>query len=387
MFFATFMEKASFYEGLNGGNMWEIHALIMLPLCSVLFEGSEFILCWVLFLGGVTVFPWYLTAIGVYFCFFKWLTSNNKRVSGPPYDSITAFKSLMMIMTIVAILAVDFQIFDRKYAKTELYGTSLMDIGVGTFIYSGGLMFGLRHSNSLLNVIIKAIPVWFIGAIRLVSVKFLNYHEHLTEYGVHWNFFFTLGAIPVWAAITNNLRLKSELFGYCVGIAYQCALEFGVMDYLIKDNRETLFSKNKEGIFSCIGYLCLWILAADISKYLNHQDYTKKVFTRLFVNSVIVLFCIYILDIQISRRATNLPFILWCCSVCDVYMWILQYKEIKVPNLLKKINNHQLSLFLIANLLTGAINFMFDTQNMGAVESLTILVNYCLFITVVANSL
>lgn len=119
--------------------------------------------------------------------------------------AISCFRVINSAFTAVAILAVDFPLFPRRFAKTELYGTGAMDFGVGGFIFGTAMVCpevrrkyteGSRFyyfTKSLYSVW----PLVFLGVGRLVIIKSIGYQEHLTEYGVHWNFFFTLIVVKV----------------------------------------------------------------------------------------------------------------------------------------------------------------------------------------------
>merc|ERR1711965_850734 len=81
--------------------------------------------------------------------------------------------------------------FPRRFCKTETFGVSLMDAGAGSFVFGNALVSraGLRGGAWSAR---RGVPLVLLGLGRLVAVKASGCPEHVTEYGRHWNFFFTL---------------------------------------------------------------------------------------------------------------------------------------------------------------------------------------------------
>ena len=175
---------------------------------------------------------------------------------------ITALRGSVMLMTCVCILAVDFPCFPREYGKTETFGTGaretqalgdglghqpvhsnvltsctpcspgLMDLGVGLFVVSSALTsrWARAHGTAsqgasppdmesagsgAIGVLVTIAPL-LLGALRLAVLKLLNYQEHVSEYGTHWNFFLSLACVHGLAAGAHRCLPTSMVMPMCV---------------------------------------------------------------------------------------------------------------------------------------------------------------------------
>ncbi|KAL0946007.1 hypothetical protein HGRIS_012283 [Hohenbuehelia grisea] len=292
---------------------------------------------------------------------------SNTRHKIEPLPALTTYRAHMMLFTILCILAVDFPVFPRVLAKCETFGVSLMDIGVGAFVFSQGTVSAIPLiqdpsyldepiSRKLPEVVRKILPVLFLGLVRVVLVKGTEYPEHVSEYGVHWNFFLTLGLLPVIQIMLHPFiaKVPLSLLGFGVAVAHQGSLFFGLEDFVINAPRLNLVSANKEGIVSLGGYLAIHLLGLstgtlilppspswfrrrqeELSKRSRRrsdpgqkpalsrqpvvQRQNDKTATELFSYAVVwwVLLGIlrfYGVGTDVSRRMANLPYVLWVAA-------------------------------------------------------------------------
>ena len=187
----------------------------------------------------------------------------------------------------MCILGVDFKIFPRENAKTENFGVSAMDLGVGFYIVCHSMRIVRNEEISgknkttitsqlakfptdFLNTLKSSTFLLIIGFCRLYSVKATNYVEHVSEYGVHWNFLFTIVLVKVIACPLQVLIAKSSIRSFLMGAVIAFYYQFFLTKknytaYLINDFGRTGFiNQNKEGIYSCIGYLAIYLCSQAI---------------------------------------------------------------------------------------------------------------------------
>jgi glucosaminylphosphatidylinositol acyltransferase len=349
----------------------------------------------------------------------------------PMKPFLTMYRGSMMVITCIAILAVDFKIFPRRFAKVENWGTSIMDVGVGSFVFSAGLVAarpvlkeqlagkGNNLSALLYTSLRHSLPLFILGFIRLYSVKGLDYAEHVTEYGVHWNFFFTLALLPPYVAVFQSAFQFVPSFAalaILLGTFYQIALEVtSLKAYILTAPRTDLLSKNREGIFSFFGYLAIFLAGQATGMFVIPRKsrsngpsgsfaQRKYLLVTLVIWSVVWLL-LYLLatdytfgfGLAVSRRLANLPYFLWIaafncfqitafCSIETVFFpafyQATDEKEqrnsyrLATSKVLAAFNRNGLAIFLIANLFTGLVNLTIPTLHVGNTQAMGILVTY-----------
>lgn len=345
---------------------------------------------------------------------------------------VTVFRVLVNVKTSISILAVDFSVFPRRYAKTETYGTGVMDFGVGAYVMANALVCpearGKNIQGSKFNHVLKqCMSVWplvVLGLVRLASVKSTGYHEHVTEYGVHWNFFFTLAIVRVVASVLLAIFPvnASWLLALLLIGAYQVILQTtDLKSFLIHNNDRTGFLQaNREGIFSVVGYIAIYMAGVQVGLYLMQsrtlvKDWIK-VIRNLLLTSIglfIILHMCQTFIEPVSRRMANFSFCIWtvaqsmlflsCLTTADVILlfskvisnvslvssswWPCKTKknsssEEKMRKsmdalcLIQSVNRNQLLYFLLANVMTGLTNVLVDTLNSSDVLSVCVLLMY-----------
>lgn len=362
---------------------------------------------------------------------------------------LTFFRGSIMIITCLAILAVDFRIFPRRFAKVETWGTSLMDLGVGAFVFSAGVVGArpvlkeraLAHNRAsttqrrllyrrLVDSVRHSLPLLILGVIRLLSVKGLDYAEHVSEYGVHWNFFFTLAFLPPFVAVFQsalNIIPSYAALAVILGVIYQVVLESTELKaYILTAPRTDLFSKNREGIFSFVGYLAIFLAGQDTGIYvlprsLNPRSGTtgKSQRTTLLMTMAVwscVWSALYFLvtdyhygaGISVSRRLANFPYVLGVAALAtwQLFAYCLietlcfpafysatdakaekEAYDMATSRVARAYNRNGLALFLLANLMTGLVNMTIPTLDVGPLGSMGILVVYSAALTAIAVGL
>ncbi|QSL65087.1 hypothetical protein MERGE_002392 [Pneumocystis wakefieldiae] len=335
------------------------------------------------------------------------INRNNNLNNGELKSYITIHRAAVMLITCLSILAVDFKIFPRKFAKVETWGISLMDLGVGFFVFSSGVVAiksikknyekeSVPFFKKLILCFKQSYMFFVIGFIRILITKASNYPEHITEYGVHWNFFFTLGFLSLSLVFLQFLLCNESL------IRTQ-----HVLAYVLNAPRTNLISANKEGLFSFIGYLIIYLSGIHIGEHIFYRSlpskkdksmiiYQYKTVLKMFLYSIfyfiVYFYFLFFGKYPMSRRLVNLPYIslvsacgcgaIGCNMLIEFIFYGLSAKYTDtVPLLLHSANKHGLIVFLTANIITGIVNSLINTLEVNNIAGFLIIVAHGIIIS------
>ncbi|QEU62528.1 Gwt1 [Kluyveromyces lactis] len=378
----------------------------------------DFLLNWMGLLSSVTVFgenPFLTGVLGISaVLLFGCISKGNKceTIKEPVMDNgnqsatLTVYRSTMLILTSIAILAVDFPIFPRKYAKVETWGISLMDLGVGSFVFSNGIISYKRLKSGtelskwakIKQSLRSTVVLVVLGFIRLFSVKAVNYQEHATEYGIHWNFFFTLSLLPLAMIIFDfySMRLRFVI-GLIAAIIYELCLIYHptFLDYLLNAERIDFISANREGIFSFVGYCIIYLAGQQVgSMFFSISTNPMQLLWKLVAVSIFSSTISYVLlhyhPLQVSRRFASIGY---SSMVISFNLLILTFDQLivecltskpRVPRTYQAVNGNGMLVFLVSNVTTGMVNFTFNTLDSPPYKAMAILTVYALFLAVFA---
>lgn len=285
---------------------------------------------------------------------------------------ITNFRALTNIITTICILAVDFRIFPRKFAKTEVFGYSLMDTGVGLFVLANALVAPETRDFSVqaryreiftksTRSIRSCVPLLVLGFGRFVTVEYMGYQKHITEYGIHWNFFLTLASVKLFSnMITNTISSRYSLLSgiWILGMHEYIMNMIGFKTWILGDApRDDFLSANREGLSSVPGYVGLYLIGVAVGRLIHstyqnlharsnmnisfklygfefEASYNESMLLCIKLSLISVQACIATLFcdsyFKISRRLANAGYCMWILTLATTLLTLLLLVEVVI---------------------------------------------------------
>jgi phosphatidylinositol glycan class W len=203
-------------------------------------------------------------------------------------------------------------------------------------------------------------PLLILGGARLVVHEIVNYQRHDSEYGVHWNFFFTSAAVALLAACleavwrvaeyaacaacgagcrardrTRRDRWQSPTataaaylaLGAAVAAGYQAALRApwpgaaSLEDFILRAPRSSasFFAQNREGLAGTLGFFAIYLCGVAAGRVLLDPARTAPAQWRALLASGAAAVAAAAAALAaavhafgpVSRRLVSTPYIIW----------------------------------------------------------------------------
>ncbi|RVD92015.1 hypothetical protein TUBRATIS_15020 [Tubulinosema ratisbonensis] len=286
-------------------------------------------------------------------------------------------RCIVIILVTIAIFACDFSNFPKRFFKSKFYGCSLMDLGVGSFLFNNGLTIHLRKKSSILK---SAFFLFLLGFLRLFVILFFNYSVDLNEYGFLFNFYFVLSFVYlIYLVVGKKYNLFVSIF---IGLIYQYCLNCGLDSFILSDERNSFLKMNKEGIFMILPSYCILVLSEKLGKivfFITNDSQKKEKEDLLCVYKVFLFFLISLFvysfvseKILPCRRQCNFTFIIFIILFHSVQVFFIKLFRMfyYLPcEFVLFCGKNMLNIFLWSNFLVLIFNLRYDLQSFGDKES------------------
>uniref|UniRef100_A0A1A9V9H5 Phosphatidylinositol-glycan biosynthesis class W protein n=1 Tax=Glossina austeni TaxID=7395 RepID=A0A1A9V9H5_GLOAU len=324
----------------------------------------------------------------------------------------TLLRATISYLTVLCILAIDFENFPKFFRKTHRYGASLMDTGIGLFVFSMGIVSQRLQKPSHLNRLLLPVGcILTLGLLRTTVLALIDYRQDEREYGVHWNAFFTLGFTKLIGTFLSAVaKSDGQLLplGLLVLGTHEIALQSGLRLFVMDSNipRDTFATANREGLCSLPGFVALYIVSVYFGKHFQTRETLKFSDLKKILNALIIGICVTsfsvllsVMTVGIARVTCNVGYVVWilniaaCMSLLYIVVFDLALDTIwpcspkmtehsdrdgccilsnhmhtRVPLIMEAVNYNGLTFFLVANLLTGAVNIYLKPEERNDAE-------------------
>ncbi|XP_029339776.1 phosphatidylinositol-glycan biosynthesis class W protein isoform X1 [Mus caroli] len=266
--------------------------------------------------------------------------------------AITCYRVINSVFTAIAILAVDFPLFPRRFAKTELYGTGAMDFGSWIVAVSITVVYQLALDYTPLKRILlygtdgSGTRVGFLNANREGIISTLGYvtiHMAGVQTGLY--------VLKRRAQVRDWIKATCWVFSVAVG--------FFISLHIVQVNVEAVSRRMANLAF------CLWVVASSLT-----------LLSCLLLSGIILSFAQFLIKgslVPCSWKLIQSP-----TTHKNHSESLILEAEKNQPSLclITALNRNQLFFFLLSNITTGLINLTMDTLHTGALLTLVVLSTY-----------
>ncbi|UKJ89116.2 hypothetical protein MACJ_002362 [Theileria orientalis] len=283
-------------------------------------------------------------------------------------------KGVLIVAIVIVILGVDNINFNQFMRKTYYDGFSAMDIGAGFFVTQTGSSIALsRRKKNVWLIFKKNIIIMVIAIVRTVSIALLGYGVDEREYGVHWNFFYTLAITRIAVDLINTYchEYVVKALPFVIVVVYELILILtGAIKKVPDLPRSNIIYANREGLLSIpnsiSGSLFVLLITKIAVSYYKEGQKFRSFLTYMFCSLSFFFLAniLYFSKLKSSRSLNNMRYLfyvmfLYNFALGSCVMFEILYPRYKENQVIDSVAKYPLLIYLIANVLTGFTNMIF----------------------------